>query len=138
MSTKFSVRTVALFCMALIACVGLVQADGKYGKLEDQMERVHKGKKSPFRTIEDQTKANSPDFAAMEKALPALEGMAKALKESKSSEVKDASDGYVSAVEALAAAVHKKDLKGSQESFKKLSNSCADCHYKNGPGGKLD
>ena len=138
MRNKSILLTGVFLIIALIASDRSVWADGKYGKLEDQMERVHEGKKSPYRLIESQTKADSPDFATMEKALPSLEGMAKTLKEFKASEIKDASDGYVTAVEELVAAVHKKDAKASRASFKKLSNSCADCHYKDGPGGRLE
>ncbi len=88
-----------------------------------------------------------PDFGSnvhlyldypINQAVPRLAAMSDALATAKDKDVRDAADGYVSAVKELAVQANKRDAVRTRAALTALSNSCADCHYKGGPGGKLD
>ena len=64
--------------------------------------------------------------------------MSKALVNAKNKEVRDTADSYVVAVKDIANGLAKQDAAGTRAAITALSNSCTDCHYKEGPGGKLD
>ncbi|MCE9547918.1 MAG: hypothetical protein K8T25_20800 [Planctomycetia bacterium] len=125
--------------MAIVSLgVGLLWAGEKYGHIEDQMEKVHKGKRSPLKQTQEQLAKESPTWDVVDKQLPAFKAMSQALKDSKNSAITDAADGYTTAIDDLVAAVKKQDVTAARTALKNLTNSCADCHYKGGPGGKLE
>lgn len=107
-------------------------------KVHDLMEKVHEGKKSPWKRGEAAAKQNPVDWATIKTVLPRLEAMSLALQNAKSKEVRDTADSYVVAVKDISKTLAKQDAAGVREAFTALSNSCTDCHYKGGPGGKLD
>ena len=107
-------------------------------KVHDLMEKVHEGKKSPWKKGEAAAKQNPVDWATIKMALPRLEAMSQALQNAKSKEVRETADSYVVAVKDISKSLAKQDAAGVREAFVALSNSCTDCHYKGGPGGKLD
>lgn len=106
--------------------------------LGDAMERVHKGRRSPYRKIRIELEAAAPNFAELQLHVPALIKMSEQLKKSRNADVSGSADGYVAAVRDLATAVQKRQTLPAQAAFKALGNSCGDCHYRGGPGGKLD
>ncbi len=107
-------------------------------KVHDLMEKTHEGKNSPWKKGAAAAKKNPVDWAAIKMALPGLEAMSQALLNAKNKEVRDTADSYVTAVKDISKTLAKQDAAGVQEAFLALSNSCTDCHYKGGPGGKLD
>jgi cytochrome c556 len=64
--------------------------------------------------------------------------MSKALTKAKNKEVREASDGYVDAVKQLGEQLKKRDTMGARKAIMLLGESCSDCHYKGGPGGRLE
>jgi len=107
-------------------------------KVHDLMEKVHEGKKSPWKKGEAAAKQNPVDWATIKTVLPRLEAMSQALQTAKNKEVRDTADSYVVAVKDISKTLAKQDVAGVREAFAALSSSCTDCHYKGGPGGKLD
>jgi hypothetical protein len=107
-------------------------------KVHELMEKTHEGKKSPWKKAVHASQANPIDWATINQALPRLADMSKALATTKNKDVRDAADGYVTAVKELAIQANKGDAVRTRAALTALSDSCADCHYKGGPGGKLD
>ncbi len=107
-------------------------------KVHDLMEKTHEGRKSPWKRAVQAAHGNPIDWATINQALPRLATMSDALVTAKDKEVRDAADGYVSAVKELAVQANKRDAVRARAALAALSNSCADCHFKGGPGGKLD
>src|SRR3954452_23834622 len=89
----------ALFCVASAASEAKDD-----GNVEDMMERTHKGRRSPFRQLEQQLEANAPQWQVIDQQLPAFATMAEALQKSRKEAVRDSADGYVDAVNQLAKA----------------------------------
>lgn len=114
-------------------------ADKKKDKaVEEMMEKVHEGKKSPWKQAEKAAAANPPDWNTLAGQLAKLEQMSALLKASKVSDISDSADSYADAVAALAAKTKAKDVEGARKALGSLSKSCADCHYKDGIGGELE
>lgn len=137
----------AAYCLALAAVQTLVTppltwgdvADrGEDDEVHDLMETVHEGKNSPWRKVNRAVKADSIDWKEIESAIPRFEKMSAALAKAKDAAVRDAAGGYIDSVKDLAAQSKKRDVPGARKALKSLSQSCADCHYKGGPGGKLE
>ncbi len=115
-----------------------LSAKEKDDKIEDMMEKVHEGKRSPFRRTKSQLAAAKPDWKEVSDQIPAFQKMSQLLTEARKAEIKDASGGYADAIKALTAAANKQDHDAARKAITLLTASCADCHYKGGPGGKLD
>ena len=126
---------------ALAAGLGISRcwADGdkEDEKIEHLMEKVHEGKRSPFKTLGAQL-AGNPDWQVIGQVLPPFEEMSKALRETKNKEVAELADGYAGAVRSLVKAAEKRDVAAGRQALVDLKESCADCHSKDGPGGDLD
>ncbi|QDU26639.1 hypothetical protein ETAA8_17200 [Anatilimnocola aggregata] len=112
--------------------------DDEDEKVHELMEKTHEGKKSPWKKAIQASQANPIDWATINQALPRLADMSEALVTTKDKDVRDAADGYVAAVQELAMQANKRDTVRARAALTTLSDSCADCHYKGGPGGKLD
>lgn len=106
--------------------------------VHELMEKVHEGKRSPWKQAQTAAAKNPPDWSSLSSALPPLEKMSAALKGSKDEDISESAGGYVNAVIALAAKTKAKDADGARKALESLSKSCADCHYKGGVGGELD
>lgn len=134
--------TLCLLMGVLVCC--LVNQQLAYGgkdedeKVHDLMEKTHEGKKSPWKKAVQAAHGNPIDWITLQQALPRLKVMSDALATAKEKDVRDAADGYVTAVKDLAAQTNKRDAARTRAALTALSNSCGDCHYKGGPGGKLD
>jgi len=112
---------------------------GKKGEsIEHWMERLHKGRKSPLQQVEQTLGQETPAWDDVNKNLPDFLKMSEMLKNAKKETVRDTADGYVDAVKSLAAAAKNRDRDKARAAIKDLTTSCGDCHYKGGPGGKLD
>jgi hypothetical protein len=108
------------------------------GGIGDMMERLHEGRRAPLKQLQKIVADDKPSWDDLSKLLPGFQKMADALKKARKQEVRDASDGYASAIDDLSAAVKNQDAAKAQAAVKALKASCGDCHYKGGPGGKLD
>jgi|GEM_PF-3882245 len=106
--------------------------------VEEMMEKVHEGKKSPWKQAEKAAAQNPPDWNTLAGQLGKLEQMSALLKASKVSDISDSADSYAEAVTALVAKTKAKDVEGARKALGSLSKSCADCHYKDGIGGELE
>lgn len=127
-----------LACSLLSQCQAYAGKDDEDEKVHDLMEKTHEGKKSPWKKAVQASQANPLDWGTITQALPRLAAMSEALVNAKDKDVRDAADGYVMAVKDLAVQANKRDAVRARGALTALSNSCADCHYKGGPGGKLD
>lgn len=112
--------------------------EGEEGTVHHLMEKTHEGRRSPWRKVVRAVRADRIDWATVDSALPRFEKMSAALTKAKNSDVRDSADGYVDAVKELTAKTKARDAAGARSAVKSLSESCADCHYKGGPGGKFD
>ncbi len=117
--------------------VTLLWADDQYN-VGDVMERVHRGRRSPLRQTEQQLGADRPAWSVVDQQLPAFGQMAEALRRARKADVRESADGYITSVNDLAKAVRGLNLGNARKALKALNDSCGDCHYKGGPGGKLD
>lgn len=136
-SLSLSLGIALVMTIALDSSQGWAKED-EDDKVHDLMEKVHKGKNSPWKTGANAASKNPVDWAAIKTALPRLEDMSKALVNAKKKEVRDTADSYVVAIKDIANGLAKQDTAATRAAFTALSNSCSDCHYKGGPGGKLD
>lgn len=131
----------AVACLAIAATVVRVTAladDDEDDKVEELMERVHDGKRSPYRQLRNQLGGGAPAWPAIDATLPAFQAMARALAESRDADIKESADGYVEAVAELVAAARRRDQRSLGEAFQSLGESCGDCHFDGGVGGELD
>lgn len=126
--------------LAVTAAIGSLAAakDDEGGNVGDLMERVHKGRRSPMRQTEQQLALPQPQWPVVEQQLPGFARMCEALLKSRKADVRDAAGGYVDAVKELAKSTQTKNLAAARKAMENLKNACGDCHYKGGPGGKLD
>lgn len=130
----------------VVACLSLATVDLRVGawadddddEVEDLMEKVHDGKRSPYRQLRGQLAAPAPAWPVIDVTLPAFQTMARALAESRDAEIKGSADGYIEAVSALSAAAGKRDLRSLRKAFEALGDSCGDCHFEGGVGGELE
>jgi cytochrome c556 len=139
----FSLSVAALLSFALLQMLQpsnswAKEDEDEDDKVHDLMEKVHEGKKSPWKKGEAAAKQNPVDWATIKAALPRLQEMSKALQGAKSKEVRETADTYVGAVDNITKGIAKQDAAVVRQGFDTLANSCTDCHYKGGPGGKLD
>jgi cytochrome c553 len=137
---SFAALSVALAALLALAALpfAVSQAAEKKDKLvHDLMEDIHEGKDSPLAQIKSQIDSNAPDWAAVEKLMPLLGKMSKAITESPVAEIKDSSKNYAGAAKALAEAARNQNHPSAKKSLDSLLKSCADCHFKGGVGGEL-
>jgi hypothetical protein len=116
----------------------VVDRKQKDDRVEEMMERIHEGRKSPLGRTKAELAADVPDWIELAKHAVTFSSMSEALKKSPVMEIRDSAEGYADAVEALSAAVKQRDPIKARSALKALASSCTDCHYKGGPGGKLD
>ena len=109
----------------------------KDDRVEELMERVDEGKRSPFARTLAQLASDAPNWDELAKRAAAYIQTSTVLKQSAAAEIRNSADGYANAVEDLAA-VKQQDRNHARSALKSLTASCADCHFKGGPGGKLE
>lgn len=136
--SRSAIRLATVGFVSRALCLSAAWAKEKYDQIHDQMEKVHEGRKSPMRQTQTELAKDAPAWEVIDKQLPAFKSMSEALSKSSHDEIKDLADGYADAVKALGAAAQKRDRAESQAAMKLLTNSCADCHFKGGPGGVLE
>lgn len=107
-------------------------------RVEELMERTHEGRRSPYAQLRQIVEGPGAAWPVIEQVVLGFEPMRRALVESKNDDIKGSADGYVDAVDAIAAAVKRRDAAGVRSGFDSLKQSCADCHYDGGIGGELD
>jgi hypothetical protein len=106
--------------------------------VHELMEKTHEGKRSPWKAVQRAVASEPVDWASVNTAVPRFAAMSKALSVAKNKDVRDSADGYIDAVKDITAQAKKKDAKGIRAAVASLAKTCADCHYKGGPGGKLE
>lgn len=135
----YSLRRILSACLLIATFVSLLPAnDREDDDVGDLMERVHSGRRSPLRQIERQLAENQPNWLLIEQQLPGFGRMVEALRRTRDADVRDSADGYADAVNQLAKTVRNRNLAESRKAVRSLKESCGDCHYKGGPGGKLE
>ena len=118
-----------------IAAAALMRGDER---VEELMERTHEGRRSPYRQVQAQAQAAQPAWATVATALPRLDAMARALRESPNAEIRNSADGYVDSVKELGVATRNRDGGALREAFAGLEQTCGDCHFDGGVGGELE
>lgn len=107
-------------------------------QVEELMERTHEGRRSPYAQLQQIVEGPGAAWPVIEQVVLRFEPMRRALLESKNDDIKGSADGYVDAVDAIAAAVKRRDPSGVRTGFDSLKQSCGDCHFDGGIGGELD
>lgn len=132
----------ALALVAGVALGGMLHKDGEKHdedeRVEELMERIHEGRRSPYRKVGAEAARGNPAWDVVAAALPRFDEMSRALLESKDDAIQGSADGYVDAVKALRDAAGKRDAAGFRTAFDALTQSCGDCHFDGGVGGELD
>lgn len=133
----------ALIVACLAVAVSAVRAparadDDEDERVEELMEKVHEGKRSPYRQLRAQVAAAAPAWPAVDATLPGFQAMARALLESRDADIKGSADGYVDAVKEVTAAAANRDPRSLKQALESLTESCGDCHFEGGVGGELD
>ena len=112
--------------------------DDDEDEVEEMMEKVHEGKRSPFGQIKQAIRNEPPRWEVIEKQLPKLVKMSELLRKAENDKITDNADSYLDATTQLGKALKVKDADAVRKAFKSLGESCADCHFKGGVGGELD
>jgi hypothetical protein len=137
MRPLFRAAAVMLAAVGIVAVVAFADEDDDE-RVEKLMEKTHEGKRSPYRQLRQIVEGAGATWPMIEQVVLGFDPMSRALLESKSAEIKDSADGYVDAVQEIAAAVKRRDANGVRTGFESLKQSCGDCHFKGGVGGELD
>lgn len=129
-------------CLAATSCFALfaLAHDHKGGdeRVEELMERTHEGRRSPYGQLRRIVEGADAQWSVVEQAVRGFEPMCRALQESTNDEIKGSADGYVDAVRDIVAAVRARDPAGVRKGFAALEQSCTDCHFEGGVGGRLE
>lgn len=139
-------RTALLWGTLVFLAVSAGADDHERGKGRDRenhrvhelMERTHEGRRSPYVRLRRAVEGAAVPWPAVDQLVQEFEPMCRALLESGDDDIKAAADGYVDAVEELAAGVRKRDADAVRAGFKSLTQSCGDCHFDGGVGGPLE
>jgi mono/diheme cytochrome c family protein len=137
MRPLFRAAAVMLAAVGIVAVVAFADEDDDE-RVEKLMEKTHEGKRSPYKQMRQIVEGAGAPWPVIEQVVLGFEPMSRALLESKSAEIKDSADGYVDAVQEIAAAAKRRDANGVRTGFDSLKQSCGDCHFKGGVGGELD
>jgi mono/diheme cytochrome c family protein len=137
MRPLFRAAAVMLAAVGIVAVVAFADEDDDE-RVEKLMEKTHEGKRSPYKQMRQIVEGAGAPWPVIEQVVLGFEPMSRALLESKSAEIKDSADGYVDAVQEIAAAAKRRDANGVRTGFDSLKQSCGECHFKGGVGGELD
>ena len=130
----FLCATIALLAVS----AGADDHGGRDRRVHELMERTHEGRRSPYGRLRRATQGEAAPWPEVEQAVRELEPMRRALLESPDDDIKASADGYADAVEKLAAAARRRDAAAVREGFASLAQSCGDCHFDGGVGGRLE
>ena len=131
----------ALACALLLVGAGrAARADdaGEDERVHELMERTHEGRRSPYGQLRQIVAGRRTPWPVIERTVAGFDPMCRALLASPNADIKGSADGYVDAVKEIAAAVKRRDEPGLRAAFESLGQSCGDCHFDGGVGGKLD
>lgn len=139
-------RTALLWGTIVLLAVSAGADDDERGKKRDRadrrvhelMERTHEGRRSPYGRLRRAVEGEAVPWPAIDQVVKEFEPMCRALRESPDDDIKAAADGYVDAVEKLATAARNRDAAAVRAGFKSLTQSCGDCHFDGGVGGRLE
>jgi len=138
MNLRVTLGVLFLIIGAFFPLDHLSAKDDDKDQIEKLMEKLHEGKKSPYRQLLAAAEKPAADWETLGKTAPPFVPLAKLLKQSKNAEIRDSADGYADAVDGLAKAFTAKDWAKARKAIAALKNSCADCHFKGGVGGELE
>lgn len=130
----------SIVCLSLgLLAVALADGDDHEDeRVEKLMERIHEGRRSPYGQLRRIMAGERADWAVVEQAVAAFEPMCRALSESNVEDIRDSADGYIDAVKEMRESVRRRDEAGVRRAFTGLTESCGDCHFDGGVGGKLE
>jgi hypothetical protein len=113
--------------------VWLRAAEKTKDDIKELMKKTNKGEDSPMGKLSKELKADEPSWPEVQKQVKELSALAAALGEYKDGGKR--AERYQKGVEALDAAVAKKDKTAAVEARAALLKSCAACHYGGAPAG---
>jgi cytochrome c556 len=139
-----------LFCAAsLLAFVALaflasggagasIDDDEETPSIKTVMEKLHKGKNAPLKSVQTALKSDSPDWEEIQKQAKLFKKYGDALPKNdppkgKKEAYAKLAKAYASNAKSLEEAAEKENLKGTRDAFKKISGSCAACHKSHRP-----
>jgi hypothetical protein len=115
----------------VLAALGFADGKRERSKMATLMAEAHEGKASPLGRVHEGLKAGDPAWGELGKDARAFVALSGELLKAKGEKNRGAL-AYRSAAEELLAAVSKKEKPAAEQAFKKLTQTCASCHY----GGK--
>jgi hypothetical protein len=131
-----------LVCMAVaLAVIGLAvlssgpagAQDGKTPTIKDVMDELHKGAKSPLAQLKTQLKAESPNWAEIQKTTKEFVKFGAALPKNEPPKgdpeaFRTLATSYYNTAKAIDEAAQKEDKQAAQAAFSKLTGLCKTCH----------
>jgi len=129
-----------IVCLSLVLlAVAIAHGDDKEDeRVEQLMELIHEGRRSPYGQLRRVVAGEQADWTTVERAVAAFEPMRRALAESKVDDIRDSADGYLDAVQEMRDALGRRDGARFRRAFTGLTESCGDCHFEGGIGGELE
>jgi hypothetical protein len=120
-----------LVCSVSAVCMlaaGIGAADREKSQIEKLMAAAHTGKTAPLANVKKQLGEATPAWPAMKKDAEAFVGLGAELVKVRG-EKNRAALNYRDAAQELASAVEKQQLTDATTAFRKLTRTCASCHY---------
>lgn len=124
-------RTLVVAAGILLAVLAVRAADPKTERLAKLMEAAHKGDTSPLARAEKSLRAETTPWKELKKDAGTFDEVAKELIKVKGDKNR-ASLAYRDATAELAAAVTAEKKPEAAAALKKLTRTCASCHYGRG------
>ena len=134
---RWALVIVAVLVAVFVAAAGVFVIRHDWA-VEDFMERIHDGATSPWAVVKAQVGADTPDWDAVRKPATGFVEMGEVLTSAKSADIRASADGYVAAAPGIMDAVTRQDADAFRRSIGALEQSCHDCHFDGGVGGKLE
>jgi cytochrome c556 len=112
---------------------GLAGAADEKVTIKDVMDALHKGTKSPLAQLKAELKAESPDWAKIQKTTKQFVTYGAALPKNEPprgdpADFKRLATTYYNTAKAIDEAAHKEDKQAAQAALSKLTGLCKTCH----------
>jgi cytochrome c556 len=124
----------ALVVIALASLsAGLAGAADEKATIKEVMDALHKGAKSPLAQLKAELKAETPDWAKIQKTTKQFVTYGAALPKNDpprgdSEDFKKIATNYYNLAKAVDEAAQKEDKQAAQAAFSKLNGLCKTCH----------
>jgi cytochrome c556 len=133
---RLTLATSALVVLA--ATVLAAPSDDKTPTIEQVMDKLHKGARSPLAKLKKGLAASSPSWKVIQKNTTLFSELGAALPKNEApkgdqADYKKLADAYAANAKALDEAAQQEDLASTKAAFRKIGASCKACHIAHRP-----